>query len=335
VQVPGPVEDTTTVSDAPQAAGDEPLRAALLRSVPVALETYAYQRLGQHASAICYRMLISLVPLSIVLVAIFGIFLRDADLQTRVVDAIVDFLPFDESSRQEVEDAIVAIASPASLLGFVALIAFGWTATGLLGAIRVGLEAALDVRVRRPAVRSKLVDAAGVIGAALLVIVLVVTGAVGNGVRAAIDDLAAWLGVPLPDLGLDAGSRVVEALVAYLVVLALYRFVPARRLRGSHLLVGAATSTAMLVVISLASSYLYGSASDLSVIYGSLTVLFTFLYAVYLSAGALLLGAAYAAALSEPPRPPGPPLPRQVREAILGLFRRPPEHDPASDREGR
>jgi YihY family inner membrane protein len=127
----------------------------------------------------------------------------------------------------------------------------------------------------------------------------------------------------------------VEALVVYLVVFTLYRFVPARRLRGSHLLVGAATATFMLVVISLASSYLYGSASDLSVIYGSLTVLFTFLYAVYLSACAVLLGAAYASSLSVPPRPPGPPLPRQVREAILGLLRRPPDDDPARGREVR
>ena len=320
-----PAQPSEAVSGSTADASSEPVRAALVRSVPIALEAYAFQRLGQHGSAICYRMLISLVPLAIVLVAIFGLFLRDAELQARVVDWIVDFLPFDESSRQDVENAIVAIASPASLLGFFALIAFGWTATGLLGAIRVGLEAALDVTVRRPAVRSKLVDAAGVVGAALLVIVLAVTGAVGDGVRAAIEDVAGWLHVPLPDLGLSIGSRAVEGLAVFVVVLALYRFVPARRLPTRHLLVGALTASVMLVVISLGSSLLYGSASDLSVIYGSLTVLFTFLYAVYLSACALLLGAAYAGALSEPPRPPGPPLPTQVRLAIVGLFRRPRE----------
>jgi YihY family inner membrane protein len=301
------------------------LRGALLRSVPIALETYSSQRLGQHASAICYRMLISLVPLSIVLVAIFGIFLRDADLQTRVVDSIVDFLPFEESSRQEVEDAIVAIASPASLLGFLGLLAFGWTATGLLGAIRVGLEAALDVSVSRPAIRSKLVDALGVIGAALLVIALAVTGAVGDALRTVIDELAAWIGIPLPGLGLSLGSRAVEGLMVYLVVLALYRFVPARILPRRHLLVGALAASAMLVGISLASSFLLGRSSELSVIYGSLTALLTFLYGVYLSACAVLLGAAYAAALSEPPRPPGPPLARQVRLGLIGLFRRPPD----------
>lgn len=301
------------------------LRGLLLRSVPIALETYTFQRLSQHASAICYRMLISLVPLSIVLVAIFGIFLRDADLQAQVVDWIVDFLPFEQSSRQEVEDAIVAIASPASLLGFLGLLAFGWTATGLLGAIRVGLEAALDVSVRRPAIRSKLVDALGVIGAALLVIVLAITGTVGDAVRSAIDELAAWIGVPLPDLGLSLGSRAVEGLLVYLVVLALYRFVPARSLPRRHLLVGALVASVMLAGISLASSFLLGRSSELNVVYGSLTALFTFLYGVYLSAGALLLGAAYTAALSEPPRPPGPPLAQQLRLGVLGLFRRPPD----------
>lgn len=302
-----------------------PLRNAVPRSIPAALEAYTARRLGQHASAICYRMLVSIVPLAIVLVALFGIVLRDEELQARLVDWIVDFLPFAESSRQEVERAIVAIASPASLLGFLGLFAFAWTATGVMGAIRIGLEGALDVREGRPAVRSKLVDAAGVVGAACLVLALVVMSAIGDTVRNGIERLAERLGIHLPDLGLEMGSRGIQGAIAVAVVIALYRFVPARRLPFRDLVVGGVATGAMLLVISIGSALVYGNASDLSVVYGSLTALFTFLYAVYLSACALLLGAAFAASLSLPPGPPGPPLTRQIREALVGLVRRPRE----------
>ena len=115
----------------------------VVRAVPLALDTYFARRLGQNASAVAYRMLVALAPLAIVLVAIFGLVLRDDELQARVVDWVVEFLPFDESSRQEVENAIVAIASPASLIGFLGLLAFAWTATGVMTAIRLGLEVGL------------------------------------------------------------------------------------------------------------------------------------------------------------------------------------------------
>ena len=224
-----------------------PPRSSLLRSIPATLEVYTARRLGQHASAICYRMLVSIAPLSIVVVALFGIILRDDELQARLIDWIVDFLPFNESSRQDVEDAIVAVASPASLLGFLGLFAFAWTAMGVMGAIRIGLEAAFDIGRGRPAVRSKLVDAAGVVGAAVLVLLLVLTGAIGDAARSGIEELAARLGVPLPDLGLAVGSRAIQIAVAVGVVLTLYRFVPARRLPFRDLVVGGVATGAMLL----------------------------------------------------------------------------------------
>ncbi len=299
------------------------LRSALPRALPAALEAYAARRLGQHASAICYRMLVSIAPLAVVLVALFGIVLRDAELQARLVDWIVDLLPFDASSRQDIEDAIVAIASPASLLGFLGLLAFMWTATGVMGAIRIGLEAALDVRERRPMARSKLVDAAGVVGAAILVLALVVSGAIGDALRTGIEELAGRLDISVPGFGLLLGSRVIQLAITVGVVAVLYRFVPARRVPGRDILVGAIATAVMLFAISIASSLVYGGAGDLSVVYGSLTALFTFLYAVYLSACALLLGAAFAGSLSLPPGEPGPPLPEQIRAGVIGLFRRP------------
>ena len=57
----------------------------LLRVIPQAIDGYFADRCAQHAAGIAYRVLFSLVPLSIVLVAIFGIVLRNDGLRDDVI----------------------------------------------------------------------------------------------------------------------------------------------------------------------------------------------------------------------------------------------------------
>ncbi|MGL6279840.1 MAG: YihY/virulence factor BrkB family protein, partial [Gaiella sp.] len=292
------------------AAGDEtgsrgarqPLREALLHAVPAALQAYGALRLGQQASAIAYRMLVSIAPLAVVLVAILGLVLRNETVQAELIDWIVDVLPFDESGSQQVESAILAIASPASLLGFVGLVAFMWTATGLMSAIRFGLETAMVVRERRPMIRGKAFDALLVLCSGALVLVMAAVSAVGDLFLRWLGDVADRFGVDLPLVGWN-GGRVLQLLVVAVVVWLLYRFVPDRRLPNRDLAAGAIATSLLLFGISLFSSLLFSGASELSVVYGSLAAVLTFLYAVYLSACALLIGAAFASALGDPPGP--------------------------------
>lgn len=313
----------------PQPPEQLSFRDGLLHAAPAALQAYGALRLGQQASAIAYRMLVSIAPLAIVLVAVLGLVLRDASIQEELIDWIVGVLPFDESGSQQVESAIVAIASPVSLLGFVGLIAFLWTATGLMSAIRVGLETAMAVRERRPMIRGKAFDALLVLCTGVLVVVMAAASTVGELLLGWLDDVGARFGVSVPLVGWNAG-RVLQLVVVAVVVWLLYRFVPDRRLPARHLVAGAIVTSLMLLGISLFSSLLFSGASELSVIYGSLAAVLTFLYAVYLSASALLLGAAFASALGDPPGPPGPPFRVQLREGLLGLFRKPPPAPPPS-----
>ena len=70
--------------------------------IPQAIDGYFTDRCGQHAAGIAYRVLFSLVPLSIVLVAIFGIVLRNDELRSDVINEIVDALPLSESGGADV-----------------------------------------------------------------------------------------------------------------------------------------------------------------------------------------------------------------------------------------
>ncbi len=95
--------------------------------------------------------------------------------------------------------------------------------------------------------------------------------------------------------GLLHGARF---LLSILVVLLLYRFVPARGLRIRDGLAGAIVTALLFLLISLASGWISEKTARLSVVYGSLTAALIFLYSVYLYSSALLLG---------PPRRRGSP----------------------------
>jgi len=131
----------------------------LARVIAEALERFFADQCPTLAAGIAYRVLFSIAPLAIVLVSIFGLVLQDDSIRHDVVNAIIDVLPVTAAGKRRVEDAITGIATPASAAGLVSLLVFVWAATGMMAAIRQGLERAMDVTESRPAVRGKLVVA--------------------------------------------------------------------------------------------------------------------------------------------------------------------------------
>ena len=168
----------------------------------------------------------------------------------------------------------------------------------------------------RPVVRNKLVDLALVGATAVLVAV-----SFGIGLLAQLVDQVV--------ASTDVGGRAVETalglgfpfLLSLATVLLLYRFVPARRLRVSDALAGAVVTAVLLAGISVASDLVFAKATEWSLIYGSLAAVLVFLYSVYLSASALLVGAAVAAEWSQPHEPDeAGSFKGRIRREIRGLF---------------
>lgn len=244
-------------------------------------------------------MLFSLAPLAIVLVFAFGLVLRNEALREDVTENVIGWLPLTEEGGTSVADAINQLASPTSGLGLIPLAMFLWAASGMMGALRTGLEAALAVDRRRQAARGKLVDLALVGGVGVLVIVVLAVSLVTQVLTTHLGGLADATG-----FGNASSDRLLAAAgplgVTVPAVALVYRFVPSRRLGTLATVVGAATASVLLVAISFASVLLLESASSLSAIYGSITVVLVFLYAVYLHASVLLYGAAVAAAFEKP-----------------------------------
>ena len=249
----------------------------IARVLAVSAERYFADGCPQHAAGIAYRVLFSIVPLAIVLVSIFGIILgqRDRARHRRRHDrprAAGDRAP----AVRDVADAITGIATPSGAVGLVTLVLFAWAATGMMAAIRGGLEVAIHAeadppdgarqagrpaaRCRRgpPRSRDRRCDVARPHGAAP-------ASTRGLGCRAG-GARSSATGMP----------RVVAVAASVGIVMLLYRFVPSRRLRRVDTLAGAVTTSLLLLAISVASSRLYDGVTRLSVVYGSLTAASSF-----------------------------------------------------------
>jgi membrane protein len=284
-----------------------------------AANRYFADRCPQHAAGIAYRVLFSSVPLAVVLVSAFGLLLSNQKVEDTVVTTVVNALPAGTASRAEVADAINAVVPPPGLLGLFTLLIFVWSATGMMAAIRAGLEVATHATRDRPVVRGKLIDLLLVVGAALLVLTTVALTALDRLTQRGLRRLEAKLGVDSSLTGTWL-PRVAALAVCVLVVLLLYRLVPTRRLDRAGALAGAITTSVLFLVISLASGLVYDRVANLSLVYGSLTGAFVFLYSVYLYASGLLFGAQVGAVWSMPAEPRTEPFAVQVRRAVRGLF---------------
>jgi membrane protein len=284
-----------------------------------AVQRFFADQCPQLAAGIAYRVLFSIVPLAIVLVSIFGLILQDDSIRHDVVNAIVDALPVSADGRAKVENAITDLATPASAAGFVSLLVFAWAATGMMGAIRRGLETAMHVPETRPIARAKLVDLALVVGAAALVLVTAGITLLGDLLQKVSDRFGDVIGIEASTLA-GLVLRGLSFVLVIAVVLVLYRFVPARGLRVRDGVVGATVTAVASQLISLASGLIYEKTTNLSVVYGSLTAALVFLYSMYLYASALLLGAEVAAGWSQPPTGPSEPIRTQLKRGVLGLF---------------
>jgi len=281
-----------------------------------AVQRYFADRCPQSAAGIAYRVLFSIAPLAIVLVSIFGLVLQNDSVRRDVVNTIVDALPVSVAGGNDVEDAITAIATPASSAGLVSLFLFAWAASGMMTAVRQGLESAMNVTESRPTARGKLVDAVLIVGAALLVLVTVAITLLGDLVQKAAGSLGELIGVGA-DVLASGLLRAAAFVLSIVVVLLLYRFVPARGLRIRDGLLGAIVTALLFQLISLASGWIYVKTTRFSVVYGSLTAALVFLYSMYLYSSALLLGAEVASAWARPRAAEGELIPAQLKRAVL------------------
>jgi membrane protein len=296
--------------------------------------SYNRDQCAQHAAAIAYHVLFSIIPLSIFGVSIAAFVLSDDSLRTHFINSLLDALPLSQTEgRDSIDNAIEDARSIGGPIAVISLAALLWTASSMFGAVRKALNAVYKVDEYRPYFRGKLVDLLQIgIVSLILLSSIAATGLLRTAREVSVDFLgplgsnnALW----------EIPALVLPALISLATFLLLYRFVPAAHPRWRDVVPGALLATLLFEVLKNSFALYVANFNNYDVIYGSLAGVLLFLLYTYLSSIILLIGAEFSHTfqrfhsgdLAAELHPVGPrkSFAEETLRAVRGLFVRQPQ----------
>jgi len=288
-----------------------------------AATNFAEDRGTQLAAAISYFTLFSLFPLTLLAVSIFGIVLRNEEIQNRVLTAIIEFLPVEGSL---VADSLRDVANLGPTVTIVSLFAAFWTSGALSASIRQALNQVFEVERRRPLLRAKLID---FVLLPIIAVPLLGGVALSGAMRIFQQELADWGFLDGRfSWTWDVGAFLIPLALSFTAFALLYRIAPNRAHPFRFIVPGALFAALAFEGLKVGFTWYLESFGNYSV-YGSLGSVIVLLFWVYLTANILVFGGEIASefphVLRGEPRhghPPGgsePDLKRSVFNFVRGL----------------
>jgi len=252
--------------------------------------SYVADNAGQLAASISYFVLFSVVPLAILAVSVFGLFLGSQDSRQTVVDHVIEVVPFsDTEGRQQIQDALVAVnrvSAPFAALGVIVTL---WTASSVFASIRKSLNIVWDTDEHRPFFQAKLIDFLQI---GLLLLVLFASVLATAIIRTARIKSAEQFGPLVGQSPLwEAPALLVPAAVTFLTFFLIYHVVPASRPHWRDVLPGALVATVAFEALKNLFAIYVAYVNNYDVVYGSLAGVLLFLLFTYLTANVLMVGA--------------------------------------------
>lgn len=279
----------------------------------------------QRAAAVSYYALLSLFPLVILAAGGLGLVLDNEAARGQVIDFVLDRAPLrPDAGRRDLQALLTNVADHSTGLGVFGAAGLLVAASGVMGAIRHGLNAAWDVSDPRPPLQGKLVDLALVLGfglAATASIALSLFVRLSASFATTVGD---QLSTGIPGTLVAWGGRLVPAALSFAIFALLFRLVPAADTGVRRTWPGVLVAAAGFEAAKSGFSIYLEHFARYDVIYASLGSLVAFLVFVWLAANVLLLGAEvaseYARLGREPPAESTSDAP--LRERLTGALRR-------------
>lgn len=297
------------------------------------LDGLGAHRASQYAAAMSYYALLSIFPAAIVLAAVAGFVLDDADARKEVVDFLFRELPLsdDEQGRDDIESLVRSVTNNYGTLGVIGAVGLLFSASALFGSARLAIDAIFGGRVSRGYLRGKGLDLGFVItlgalfvlsfGATLLA---QIKPDVGSGVLNVIEGIVTF------------GNFLVPALLGALTFGIAYVRLPVHRQRLRDVWVGVLVATIGIELLKIGFSFFITEVTDYSSIYGSLGAVIAFMVFTYVAAIVFLVGAEVAHLWPgvrdgdhDPDGEPGPSAGEQILDFGRSLVRR----NPTAERE--
>lgn len=303
-----------------------------------AVVSFMQDKCTTFAAAIAYNAIFSIFPLFVFILSVAGFFIHDAHQRQSIVDGLFKVMG-QSVDKSALAKQINAFAGGRGALGLLGLVATAWSASGIFGSIRDGLNQVWSATKTRPMLQGKALDLAMVVGVGLLLALSLATTAILTAVQG--------FGSQIFGSTLGPGLHVLFALLYFIIPPAIaflafgitYWLVPHAEIRFKDVWLGALAAAVAFTLAQFALTIYFANFAHYDKVYGTLGAVVAFLFFVYITGNIILFGGEVAkehidllagVVPSEESAQPGPSqsFAQQVSGFVKGLFiDESPHHD--------
>jgi membrane protein len=236
------------------------------------------------AAGVAYYAFLSIFPLLLGLIALFGFFLPSVNLQDELLNYVGDNIP---GATDILKQNIASIIELRGAMGVLSIVIFLWSASAMFRAISRAINRAWDIRQYRNFFIRKARELGMVFGIGILFLLSL-------GASAIISILRGLLNLPAADLIIvDGGSRLVAFLLILAVFLLLYKLIPNTRTYWRYIWPGALLAAILFEIARTLFIFYLENFANYQLIYGTIASIIVLLVWIYYSAFIMTLGAEF------------------------------------------
>src|SRR5271157_4547465 len=260
------------------------LKIPILKAIASTIQESANHDAGQRAAGVAYYAIISIFPLLLGLIAVFGFFLPSINLQNALLNFVGNNIPGATNILKENIDGIIRLRGVMSVLSIVILF---WGASALFGSISLAINRAWSINKQRHLFIRKASEIGMVFGTGILFLLSLGTST-----------FISFLGNALNLSGLIAavvslGAKLLAFLLMLAIFLLLYKFVPNTKTRWRDIWPGALLAAVFFEIARALFIFYLEHFANYQVIYGTISSFVILLIWIYYSAFILILGAEF------------------------------------------
>jgi membrane protein len=239
---------------------------------------------GQRAAGIAYYAIISIFPLLLGLIAVFGFFLPSLNLQDELLKYVGNNIP---GATNILKENIANIIRLRGVMSIVSIVILFWGASALFSSISLAINRAWDIRICRHFFIRKASELGMVFGTGILFLLSL-------GASAIITIIHGLLNLPTADLIIVyTSSKLVAFLLMLTIFLVLYKFVPNTKTHWRSVWPGALLAAVLFEVARTLFIFYLDNFAHYQLIYGSIASIIILLVWIYYSAFIMILGAEF------------------------------------------
>ncbi len=239
---------------------------------------------GQRAAGVAYYAIISIFPLLLGLIAVFGFFLPSINLQEQLLKFVGNNIP---GATNILKDNITAIIRLRGVMSILSIAILFWGGSALFGAISLSINRAWNVIKYRQFFIRKASELGMVFGTGMLFLLSL-------GASALVTLMRGVFNLPANNLStVYLSGRVIAFILMFAIFLLLYKFIPNIKTHWRYVWQGALLA-AILFELARTLFLLYlEHFANYQLIYGSITSIIVLLVWIYYSSFILILGAEF------------------------------------------